>query len=362
MFNGSAGMQAARLLEQLGLPSQVGQALGAQVDSARGDIPGVMRNLQAMTSSLSTAQMDALFGRGVPPQGFVPRPLNAFQAMLGSPIPRGFNPFAAMGAAPFGPGMLGQSIAQAMTQNPAFLGAFQQQLGGQLLPGLGAGGALQVFRSPVEQLGGIMKSVFAGGMMASRGIAGMLGGLGLPMTGPLMGNPITGSIMGGLQRMEANIAAFAQGLTGNDSRMGFSKQQLISDPQTQTMAQGMGIDVRNASFEDIIALLLMKYAKNKETDVMKKVQELDKSMKAAEDKKKAGGKEGEAQAANGGTGAGLTGTDLGGQMDPSQMSDTMKQQALQKLMSDLQKTYEMLTNMMKSMHDMQMSPIRNLRG
>lgn len=44
------------------------------------------------------------------------------------------------------------------------------------------------------------------------------------------------------------------------------------------------------------------------------------------------------------------------------MSDTMKQQVLQKLMSDLQKTYEMLSNMNKSMHDMQMIPIRNLRG
>ena len=44
------------------------------------------------------------------------------------------------------------------------------------------------------------------------------------------------------------------------------------------------------------------------------------------------------------------------------MSDTMKQQMLQKLMGDLQKLYEMLSNMIKSMHDMQMTPVRNLRS
>jgi len=44
------------------------------------------------------------------------------------------------------------------------------------------------------------------------------------------------------------------------------------------------------------------------------------------------------------------------------MSETLKQQMLQKLMSDLNKMYEMLSNMMKSMHDMQMTPIRALRG
>ena len=48
--------------------------------------------------------------------------------------------------------------------------------------------------------------------------------------------------------------------------------------------------------------------------------------------------------------------------DPSKMSETAKQQALQKLMGDLQKLYEMLSNMIKSMHDMQMTPVRNLRG
>ena len=62
------------------------------------------------------------------------------------------------------------------------------------------------------------------------------------------------------------------------------------------------------------------------------------------------------------SGGGMTGSELGEKMDASKMSDTMKQQMLQKLMGDLQKLYEMLSNMIKSMHDMQMTPVRNLRG
>jgi hypothetical protein len=166
------------------------------------------------------------------------------------------------------------------------------------------------------------------------------------------------------------------------------------------MAQGMGIDIRNASFEDILFLMLMKYAKKKEDDIMAKVKQLDQSSKAAADKGNSGGGGGfwggllgaaggivgnmiapgvggaiggalgqGVGGAIGGAGntsstagTGLEGTDLGGTMDPANMSETMKQQAMQKLMGDLSKLYEMLSNMIKSMHDMQMTPVRALRG
>jgi len=49
-------------------------------------------------------------------------------------------------------------------------------------------------------------------------------------------------------------------------------------------------------------------------------------------------------------------------LDTSKMSHMMKQQLLQKQMGDLTKLYEMLSNMLKSMHDMQMATARNLRG
>ncbi|HQR07930.1 MAG TPA: hypothetical protein PLN21_13965 [Gemmatales bacterium] len=49
-------------------------------------------------------------------------------------------------------------------------------------------------------------------------------------------------------------------------------------------------------------------------------------------------------------------------MDTSKMSQTMKQQLFQKQMGDITKDLEMLTNMMKSIHEMQMAPVRNMRG
>ena len=47
--------------------------------------------------------------------------------------------------------------------------------------------------------------------------------------------------------------------------------------------------------------------------------------------------------------------------DSSKTSDTLKQMQMQKLMEDLKKMYEMLSNVMKSMSDMQMAAVRNLR-
>ena len=46
--------------------------------------------------------------------------------------------------------------------------------------------------------------------------------------------------------------------------------------------------------------------------------------------------------------------------DPNQ-SDTTRSAMLQKMMNDLQKVYQLLTNMMKSMHDMGMAAVRNIR-
>ncbi|MFA6048824.1 MAG: hypothetical protein WC792_02660 [Candidatus Micrarchaeia archaeon] len=43
-------------------------------------------------------------------------------------------------------------------------------------------------------------------------------------------------------------------------------------------------------------------------------------------------------------------------------TDAAKQQELQLKMADMQKMYEMMSNIEKSQHEMQMAPIRNLRG
>jgi hypothetical protein len=360
MFNGSVGMQANRMLDALGLPDKLGDLVGAQIDQSRGDYAGMMRNLQDLNSGMSTAQMDGMFGRGLPPKGFVPRPLSFLKGPLGMGmpvLPRGFNPFGGVTReAPFGKGFVGRQMERAIKRDPFFKSQMEQMLGGKIIPDRRNDGKLTIWRPPFSQVGGIMKQALGAAMLPNLGMAAALGGMNIPLAGAMMANRVAGTILGGMQRMEANIAAFAQGITGGDPRMGFSKQQLINDPQTQTMAQGMGIDVRNASFEDIIALLLMKYAKNKETDVMKKVQELDKSMQAGDKNKNGSGSQGGlggllgtaggivgnlvapgvggaiggmagnllgggiqslTSGAGGGAGAGLGGTEMGQGMDPS---------------------------------------------
>jgi hypothetical protein len=378
-LNGSVGMKVNRMLDALGLPDKLGDLIGARIDLARGDVRGAMRNLADATSGLATSQMDLLYGKGLPPRGFVPRP-HAFvglpQLGVTSPFssPRAFFGYSAFGGCsretPFGRGLVGRSAEAMCRINPFFKAALERRLGGHIIPDSRNDGRLTVYRPPFGHVGGLMRSAFASGLLPQVGIAASLAGVGVPLAGALGGSAVAGGVLRGLMRMEANMTGFA-------GRMTQVHNELLVDPQAHTMAQGMGIDLRTASFEDLLFLLLMKYAKKKEQDIMKKVQQLDKSMQKKKKGKGglgllktllpglghliAGAVEGAKSAGRGGA-SGMGGGNLGESMDPSKMSDTMKQQMLQKLMGDLQKLYEMLSNMIKSMHDMQMTPTRNLRG
>ena len=417
MFAGSEGMQTARMLERLGLPPDLANQAGLQVDSQKGDLAGVQRLMMAATQGLSAGQADSLFGKGLPPAHFVPRPHHALAAaasaatfamnpgmalsrtMAEQIIGRGFSPFGGAGGvsreAPFGTGREGRSLERAMRRDPMFKAQMERMLGGTILPDHRNDGKLTIYRPPFSQVGNLMREALGAGTLPRMGLAAALGGMALPLGGALMANAMTGGIMRGLMRSEANIVSFMKDLSGD--HVGAQRSKLLGDPEARQMATGMGIDLRNASFEDILFLLLMKYAKKKEDDILKKVQQLDKSMQGGN---KGGGIMdmvggalstvgsvagfafgGPIGAAAGGfvgslaggalssmgqngtaSGGGMTGSELGEKMDASKMSDTMKQQMLQKLMGDLQKLYEMLSNMIKSMHDMQMTPVRNLRG
>jgi|GEM_PF-1305830 len=491
IFNGSTGTQVNRMLDALGLPDAVGDLIGAKIDAQRGDFKGMMRNLQDLNSGLSTGQMDNIFGKGLVPGGFVPRPMsfltnviarpllgvgnlvgglaNAALAMsplglagglAGAILGRGFSPFGSVTReAPFGRGMVGRSIERQINANPFFKAQMEQALGGRIIADGRNDGKLTVFRSPFANVGGMLRNAFAGGLLPRVGIAAALGGLAIPFAGAMAANAVARGVLGFMGRMEANISSFmgggvnrggaqfgtgaaggASGIPGTGGEnttvtAGEVRADMVKDPEAQKFAQGMGIDIQNASFEDLLFLMLMKYASKKEKEIMGKVKALDKSIKAADDAKAKGSTEsadnnGQAQRSGGGGGggflggivsgignaiggivsqvpifggiagglvrgvSGLAGGLLGGISDTQrqqmggaggaqanggqgvdatnsetidgqkvgEMSETLKQQMLQKLMSDLNKMYEMLSNMMKSMHDMQMTPIRALRG
>ena len=48
--------------------------------------------------------------------------------------------------------------------------------------------------------------------------------------------------------------------------------------------------------------------------------------------------------------------------NPNQMSETMKQQMLQKMVEDLRKMYELLSNILKEMNEMQKTAIDNVKA
>jgi len=393
-------MASAQMLERLGFNGALSSAIGAELDAQVGDVAGMMQNLADMYTKGLTGGIDRLFGSGMAPSCHCGRPGEALARTLDN-NGMGFNPMGGFSReAPFGEGKMGKSIEKAIRKNPMFKAQMERLLGGSIIPDGCKDGKLTVFRPQANTVGELLNRAMGPNML--KGIAGALAGLPLP----LMGSPLS-QAMG---RLAANMGAFAQqGVGGAQGSIGASGAEGVKpgswastlSPEDKTFADGMGISLAGASFEDVLFILLMKYAKKKEDDIMNKVKELDKSMQEGKDGGGKGGKGGKGGllggiggmvgglvggpvgsmigkgvggmlggggasgaggGGGGGGGGGMEGANLGEKMDPSKMSDTMKQQMLQKLMGDLQKLYEMLSNMIKSMHDMQMTPTRNLRG
>lgn len=412
----SVGMQSADMLQFLGVDGVLSSAIGAEMDSAAGDVGGVLQNLTDMFSKGVTGDVNQLFGQGLAPANYVMRPGQAL-AMGLARAGVGYNPYGGVTReSPFGQGPHGRSMEAAIKNDPLFKSMMERQLGGVIIPDGADDGKIAVYRPAGNQLGDIFRNMpnpMMGGIAQSLAAAPLALGTG----GPL------GSAM---TRMAGNIAAFAVGglalngiLGGNDMNSGSWSDQFRGDKQAEGFADSMGINLANATFEDVIFILLLKYTAKKEKEIMEKINQLSQDGKDGKGGK--GGKGGLLGTVVGGVfggpigamvgssigstlgggnkadilgmagsaagvalGGGLTGAMVGnaaGQLlggagqsgggmfdangnigDPSKMSETAKQQALQKLMGDLQKLYEMLSNMIKSMHDMQMTPVRNLRG
>ncbi len=439
------GLDATQMFERLGMPGALGASLGEQIDDAVGDIPGMFNNILDMFEKGLQEDLGKIFGGLLPSANAVPSPMD----FMRDGFARSLGGFSALGgvsrSAPFGEGGVGRSIEAACRRDPHFKSVLENALGGVIIPDGRNDGRLSVYRPPEHHVGHALQDALGKGLLAATGLAASIANVGLPFG---MGGPLHSAVA----RLAGNLADFAvngpqanQG-AGNASASaaggagggGSGSWEQSLGPEASEFAKGMGIDLSNASFEDVLFLLLMKYAKKKEDDIMKKVKELDKSMQkegGAEGSKEGGGAGsgggaggagsgggvggagcggpagcignvasgcvsgctggsggaiggalgqimggmggaggpggmlggGGASGASGGgggggEGGGMSGGNLGEKMDASKMSDTMKQQMLQKLMGDLQKLYEMLSNMIKSMHDMQMTPTRNLRG
>ncbi|MFH1812341.1 MAG: hypothetical protein ABIJ09_26630 [Pseudomonadota bacterium] len=404
LFEGSQGMQVNRMLDALGLPDNVGDMIGAQIDAARGDWAGYARNMQDLTSGMSSGQMDKLFGKGLPGSHFMPRPhaaLGKGRQLWGKQFHTPFGTHSVSRERLGGKGifgrMAGRSMERAILTNPAFKARMERVLGGRIIPDGRADGKITVER---------FRPNFTG----------------LPFSAPIAANPMLSGMYGALSRLEGNIKNLAQSMTkggattggaggagATGGAAGTSDAALLQDPETQKLADGMGMSPP-LSFEDMLFLMMMKYARKKEKEILTKMNELS-GKDGAKGAEEGGGRRrrgyggalggilggalkigggilggmyggpmgaqigssiggmagnalqggGGAGGAGGGGGAGGAGGAEGNFGDPNKTSDALKQMQMQKLMEDLKKMYEMLSNVMKSMHDMQMAAVRNLR-
>ncbi|MBN2359014.1 MAG: hypothetical protein JXR83_06145 [Deltaproteobacteria bacterium] len=375
------------MLDALGLPEQLGDMIGAQIDAARGDWAGYARNMMDLTSGMSSGQLDGLFGKGLPGSQFVPRPhemLSGNRLKWGGLFHTPFGRFDVSreqlgGKGLFGK-MVGTSMERAILTNPAFKARMERVLGGRIIPDGRPDGRITVlrYRPNFPQI---------------------------PFTNQIASNPMLSGMYGALARMENNIKNLLGGLTGGASAAGSTAKAGgssaisqttngvdLQDAETKELAQGMGMDTSALSFEDVLFLMMMKYARKKEKEIISKMNELSGS-KGSEGSRRRRGYGGFIGGLLGGVGK-LFGT-FGGLLPPpygmiakvggglmnmagnaasggsqgssgafgdaNQTSDTLKQMQMQKLMEDLKKMYEMLSNVMKSMTDMQMAAVRNLR-
>jgi len=388
-------MQVNRMLDALGLPDQLGDMIGAQIDAARGDWQGYARNMMDLTSGMSSSQVDGLFGKGLPGSQFVPRPhemLTKGRELWGKQF---HTPFGTTdisreqlgGKGVFGK-MVGRSMERAILTNPAFKARMERILGGRIIPDGRADGKITVarFRPNFPMI---------------------------PFSNQIANNPMLSGMYGALSRMENNIKNLVNSMTGGAGqanqatgadKAGGSNALTnttngvdLKDPETQKLAQGMGMDMSALSFEDMLFLMMMKYASKKEKEILNKMNELSQSSENKDGGdggrrgyggiisgiagiaggvlggmvggpigsmigSKLGGMAGNAIGnAVDGNGGGGQGGQNGAFGDTSKTSDTLKQMQMQKLMEDLKKMYEMLSNVMKSMNDMQMAAVRNLR-
>ncbi len=375
----SQGTQLNRMLDSLGLPEQLGDVIGASLDMGRGDWAGYARNMADLSSGLSTAQLDGLFGAGLVESSFVPRPhhrllhqrrlyKSSFHTPFGShEISReqlgGRGRFGHIGR----PGPLalfrGRSLERAILTDPGLRQRMETRLGGRIIPDGRIDGRITVHRFR-PRFGAV------------------------PLTAAIAGNPMLGGMYNGLARFEGNLKRISSTIVnGGQNTAGTDLSKVLNgDKQLTELAKGMGMQAPLA-FEDIMFLMMMKYARKKEKELIKKMNELAKAQRRRRRGYGSilgglfGGIFKLGSSLFGGLFGGPLGSMLGGQAgsmfgkmfgagqqaiegsfgDPQKQSDTLKQMQLQKLMEDLKKMYEMLSNVMKSMHSMQMAAVRNLR-
>lgn len=361
----SQRVQVSQMFSALGLPDSVGVAVSTQISASGVSAQGLLDSVSQLTNGMSAGQMDKLFGADLADAHFIPRPSEGFRRgrkMWGHTFSQIFADPSLQRhkAGDRASRRCGRRMERALLNNPQFKAQMEDFLGGRVI----ADGRVDM-RVTVQRYQPKYANVnFSASIQSNTQMSG---------------------IYGSLAKMEQNITKMAGGLTDNSGK--------FMDADTQKMADGMGMK-QPLAFEDVMFLMMMKYGRNKEKDLTGKMNELStksgltstnnaNTAKSPADLQKQFSQEyvkiamdpsmtpAQKQTALQTLGQQYIVANKGGPAaqteaagpfgNTAEQSDTLKQMQLQKMMDDLKKMYEMLSNIMKSMHNMQMTAIRNLK-
>lgn len=295
------------------------------------------------STALLLVTLNKMFGRQFNLEGFVASPADYHQQRGALPEARGYAP---VGGAGGGAGLsqtnVGQSLVAALETEPGFREQLGEALGGTVLNNSTPDGNLLVLQVPASAPAEVGGATGQGQVLASMPMmAAAASGVGAPTAAPGMG-----PILGGLQQMEANVKSLALSISskGEDAPPSGKFEDLQAKLMQTATSLGGQADISGGAKSDDEGDAKINFGE----------MPMGAGMMALAD----GGK--------GSAGTPLaqqnvTGALGGGGAGQQQMSDTMKQQMLQKMVKDLQKMYELLSNVIKSAHDMQKAAIDNLK-
>jgi hypothetical protein len=312
---GPVGAFFNRMLSAVGVAERVAESDDFAISAH-------LKDRLEISPALITARMDRMFGRTVPPGGYVAPPFQALHQDARTReelVPRGFKP---LGGNLEGLGNVGRSLERASQEDPLFRVQLEIILKGQVIPSPdGRTDCLTLWRQPQAQ-------VVPGGAPGPQGRANGATGAsptGLPVlntTNAVPGMPLppptTGTILEGLRRMEANVAGLAMQLTGKGGN-----PSALAGSGVSLAPVGQALSATGALSQSNLAEVPL------------------------------------------GQGMMQPGS-LDGQPLPTapvpvqELSDTMKQEMILNMMKQLQRFYQLLSELLSNMHEMQKNAIGNI--
>ena len=359
----SMGTNLNRMLDRLGYPDLVGDLQGAHLDAMTGNFAGAVRNYQDAFSGLPTNQFQQIMGR-------MPGPFNVQSPRTGIARSRlvNANTYHSMGGtttverrdlAHRRPRFVARSLERAIQNNPAFRARMEGMLGGRIVLDGRADGKITVVKSKPNAL--------------PNGV-----NLNAAMTAA---NPLAGSLYGSLAKLDGEIMDLVRSA-------GKKVTQNLMGQQTSGQTDVGKLVGPNAPIEDVLAAFLFTQMR----DADKELKSLMNQYEALKKKKKKGGLFGGiknffkgvgkklisgAGAALGGTLGGPLGSRIGGALGGGvgdavlgggkkgggdiDHSRSVLNFKIQQAMNRRKEIHDLISNMLKTMHDMSMTSIRNIR-